>query len=205
MRILSNHLLFRISVRGEVVQQAQDDRGVLRSYPIEKELILEFSRNSITAFDIECGMRHFMKGSGREATDPFSQEAWGAHPDTRDGVAGGHVYRAWDPRLQFSIFDTESLSGKDKDDAEAFFNEHPVSTDWVVVTAIALKPPWPSYDSMQWKRVGTMAHELGLAGEALSYELATKNREAVVKALQEEHAKAVAEAEEDANLKVIVP
>lgn len=206
MRIVSNHLLFRLTVRSEIRQYAQDERGVLRGYSPESELTLEFSRNGITAHDIAFGMQTWMNASRREATDPFGQDAWGAHPSDRDGVAGGHAYRAWDPRLQFSVFDTNTLGGPDKVCAEKFFTEHPQSTDYVVVEKTSLKPPWPSYDETQWKKIAPLARELGFVVEAVAYEEARDEpRPAVLAALRDEHKAAVVEAAEDASLTVIVP
>lgn len=216
MRIVSNHLLFRLIVRNEIRQFAQDDRGILRGYSPTSELTLEFSRNGITAHDMAFGMQTWMNSKVRsievdgiayvEANDPFKQEAWGAHPDTRDGAAGGHIYRAWDPRQQFSVFDTNSLGGQDKVDAEAFFTAHPQSPDYIVVEKTALKPPWPSYDETQWKKIAPLARELGFVAEAVAYEEAKDEpRPAVLAALREQHAAAVEEALEDEALKVIVP
>lgn len=206
MRIVSNHLLYRLTIRGEVVQTAQDERGVLRTNVIVPELTLQFSRNAITAYDIEFGMQTWMSGSRREATDPFGQESWGAHPSDRDGVAGGHAYRGWDPRLQFSIFDTATLNEKDRVEADEYFTANPQSPDFIVVTRASLKPPWPSYDDTQWKKIAPLARELGFVGEAVAYEEAKDEpRPAVLAALREEYKAAVVEAEEDAALKVIVP
>lgn len=213
MRIVSNHLLFRITVRGEQRQYAQDTRGILQGYTPVRELTLEFSRNGMTAHDLAFGMQTWMSGVVRsvekdgisyiDANDPFKQDAWGAHPDTRDGVAGGRVYRAWDPRTQFSVFDTNSLEGEDKACAEDFFTKYPQSPDYVVVEKTALRPPWPSYDDMQWKKIAPFAREAGMVAEAVAYEEARDEpRPAVLAALREEHKAVVEEAEEDAMLRV---
>jgi hypothetical protein len=55
--------------------------------------------------------------------------------------------------------------------------------------------PWATYDNMEYSKIAPLAIELGLAAEALAYELATKARKSVVKALQD--SLAVAEAEEE--------
>ena len=111
MRVLSNHLNFRLTVRSEDVQQAQDNRGILRAYPVISQLDLQFKREGLSGEEMQFAMRHFMRGQPIDPTDVFSHEAWGAYPDTRDGALGGRIYRAWDPRQQFSVFDTASLGG----------------------------------------------------------------------------------------------
>lgn len=45
--------------------------------------------------------------------------------------------------------------------------------------------PWPTYDDTHHFKIPVLAEELGLVGEALAYERGTKNREGVVKALEE--------------------
>ena len=50
---------------------------------------------------------------------------------------------------------------------------------------VAPVAPWATYDDMDYSKVAQLAIDLGLAEQALAYELATKNRKSVVKALTE--------------------
>jgi hypothetical protein len=61
--------------------------------------------------------------------------------------------------------------------------------------AVAPTAPWATYDTMDYAKVAPLAIELGLAAEALAYELATKNRKSVVKALSDSLNAAQAEEE----------
>lgn len=206
MRILSKSLHYQHIVRNEVTQQAQDTRGVLRTYPVERELCLAFSKIGLTRADVEFGLRHWSMGQQRDWMDPFSFDAWGAHPSTRDDVVEGTAIRGWRPEGQFSIFDTDNLTGDDKVAADEHFTMHPSGQDYVVVVKVALVPPWPTYEEMQWKKIGPTARDLGLVHEAAAYEQSRDEpREGVLKALYEEHVEAVTTAAEDEALKVIVP
>lgn len=60
---------------------------------------------------------------------------------------------------------------------------------------VAPSAPWATYDSMEFAKVAPLAIELGLAAEALAYELATKSRKSVVKALSDHLEAAKAEEE----------
>lgn len=52
-------------------------------------------------------------------------------------------------------------------------------------SAPKVEPPWPTYDSTHHFKIPGLAEELGLLGAALVYEQQEKNREGVVKALEE--------------------
>jgi hypothetical protein len=45
-------------------------------------------------------------------------------------------------------------------------------------------PPWPTYDSVHHNKIPTLAGELGLIEQAITYEQRTKRRESVLRALE---------------------
>lgn len=205
MRILSKSGAYRHTVRNEVTRTGQDEYGTMRSFPVKRELTLEFKQNGLTQHDYAFAMQHWMRGTPSDPTDPYSLDAWGAHPDTRDGVANGQVYRGWNPLLQISMFDTASLAGDDRDDADAYFVEHPVGQDWVVVEELKLSPPFPNYDKLHAAKIAGYAKDLGLIHESLVYEAAMENRESVMLALRKALGVAAEEAAEDAAMQVHIP
>jgi hypothetical protein len=60
---------------------------------------------------------------------------------------------------------------------------------------VAPTAPWATYDEMDYAKLAPLAIDLGLAQQALAYELATKNRKSVVKALSDSLNAAQAEEE----------
>ena len=205
MRILSKSAHYMHLVRNEVTSIGQDQYGVLRQQTIKPQIMLEFTQHGLTGYDIQFGLQHWGRQGNRDPLDPFGSDAWGAHPDDRDGVIQGQVYRGWRPQQQFSVYDTSGLDPEAKEVVEAYFTANPQGQDWIVVTPKALVPPWPTYDTMHAAKIAPTAHELGLAAEAIQYEEATLNRESVLKALHKERVRQVEEQLEDEALKVIVP
>ena len=206
MRILSNSAKFHLLVQNEVRQHAQDAQGVLQGYVLKPQIMLEFTQSGITAYEYEFAFRHWGGANRFDLAGNRTTDAWGAHPDMNDGALGARIYRGWDPRLQFSVFDTDGIQGvEEKQAVEDYFTKYPSGDGWVTVVAEAIPAPWPTYDSMHHNKIGPTAHDLGLVAEALRYERATKNREAVIKALEKQHEAQIVEAEEDEALKVIVP
>lgn len=202
MRILSKSAHYMHLVQNEERHIGQDERGVVRSVVIKPQIMLEFTRHGLTGYDYEFGLQHWGRGRSRDALDPYGSDAWGAHPDTRDGVLAGRVYAGWLPQLAFSVFDTNSLTGEAKETVEAHFTQHPEGQDYVVVTAKALVAPWPTFATMHAAKIAPMAADLGLLVEALAYEEATENRESVVASLRKRLEEAASSAAEDAALRV---
>jgi hypothetical protein len=204
MRIVSKSARYNHLVRNEVAQIGQDENGVLRRQVVKPQIWLEFRQSGLVGYDIEFAMQFWSKRDLRDPLDPFSASAWGAHPDTRDGAMAGQIYTAWRPT--FSVYDTDwADEGDVRDTIIKHFTEHPEGQDYVVVQPMALKPPWPSYDSMHASKIAPFAADAGVLVEALKYEVAMQNRESVVAALQKKTEEAAQVAAEDAALTVRIP
>lgn len=205
MRILSKSLHYIHIVQTEDVQMAQDNRGVLRSFQTRPAIILEFRANGLTGYDLEFGLQHWFKSGLRDPLDPYSANAWGAHPQTFDDVMDGRVASAWRPQQNFSVYDTEWASPDTREIIEAHFNAAPEGQDYVVVTPKVLTPPWPAYPTMHASKIAPFAYDAGLLVEALAYERAMDARESVIVALEKKLQEAAEQAAEDAALRVITP
>lgn len=206
MRIISKSLKYNHLVRNAVIDMVVDNEGRKVPMVIKPQIWLEFSQNGITRYDHQYAAQHW-GGHNRDSHDGTA-DGWGAHPDPREGALNGVIHLGWRPWMTLSVFDTDNMEpgSEQREVVEEYFTTHPIGQDWIVVEPQKLVPPWPTYDSMQWKRIGPMAHDLGLAAVAFEYEAATKAREPVLKALQEEHAKQVETDAEDAALTgIIVP
>lgn len=109
-------------------------------------------------------------------------------PDIIHDVAGG-VFSLDDAaeRLGWSDDDKETVARKMLTlAADPRFNDFELAPEPAAPTA-----PWANYDKTHHFKIPTLAEDLDVIVEALAYERSTKNRDGVVKALEEKQASSV--------------
>ena len=212
MRIISKIKQYRFGVRAEIRARGQNSYGILENYVVKPELTLEFKHGACTPAEVAAAMRHWNTGAMRDASDPYSAEAWGAHPLAQSqpydtGFERG-VTIAWSPQMNLSVYDTDWLEGEDKADAEAYLRSDKCNFggDAFIYEPPVLAAPWPSYDKIGQgaaTKIPAMTRDLGIDVEyVIQYEAANKNRDGVINGLRELVRDAALREFEDAALEV---
>jgi hypothetical protein len=192
-----------VGIRGDVFAYVTlpDGKVVQR---VEKEaLILEFKPliSHGTTYDRMVAAKTFFPNTGwrlGDTTERSGHKMMGAIPSTHPQPmynSGNNNFEGmtapYDPTMHFGFYDTAWLPDAAlRAEAEAGLDGHALrGVEFVEVEAETLTPPWPSYDKIGQgavAKIPSMVRDLELDPmSVISYEVATKNREGVVKALTE--------------------
>lgn len=220
MRFISNHPHYRFVVTnddGDWKKAPGSERDVW--VVTDKGFTAEFVHGALTNYEQVLAMNHWVGGQGTRRDGTL--RGMGAHamisaPSYNGNTNIGQTARLvpFQPQFRFSLFDTETIKDpRLRELAEAKLSDADlVGNDVLMVIPEAVPEPWPGYDQMKGVRGKPLAETIashalatGQVAQTLAYEQATKNREQIVKALEDAHAEAVERAEEDDALSAVVP
>ena len=145
-------------------------------YRVSESVPMQFSQLGLLQSDIDAAKAHWKVFPGL--------------PLEEDGVTPFNPVEVG----RIGVFDTEEwqtrygLTDTDREQAEQMLLRSPFyGEDFIKVeTPVDLiTKPWASYDETHHFKIPGLAVDLGLVAEALAYEQANKNREGVVKALED--------------------
>ena len=145
-------------------------------YKVSDALPIQFSQLGLLQSDIEAAKDHWRTFPGL----PLEEDGVTPANPVECGRIGVFDSEEWQRRYDLPNEDREAVEQKLL--RSPFYGE-----DFIKVEAAYLAPqkPWASYDETHHFKIPGLAVELGLVAEALAYEQATKNREGVVKALED--------------------
>ena len=145
-------------------------------YKVSESIPMQFSQLGLLQSDIEAAKDHWRTFPGL--------------PLEEDGVTPANPVDCG----RIGVFDTEEfqtrygLSDSDREEVEQillrskFYGEDYIKVE---TPASLITKPWASYDETHHFKIPGLAVDLDLVAEALAYEQANKNREGVVKALED--------------------
>lgn len=145
-------------------------------YKVSDSLPMQFSQLGLLQSDIEAAKAHWRTFPGL--------------PLEEDGVTPANPVDCG----RIGVFNTEDwqerygLTDDEREQAEQMLLRSPFcGEDYIKVETPAslITKPWASYDETHHFKIPGLAVELDLVAEALAYEQANKNREGVVKALED--------------------
>jgi hypothetical protein len=198
MRFVSRSANYRFVVRPDASAWRKDRNGIDTQVQVESEYTAQFQQGWLMPHEKLAAIQH-----------------WGGMGSRHDGSMAARDAEAFDPRWRLSVFDTEWIADPElRELAERRMAEPGLGggTDYIMVMPESVREPWPGYDQMKGVRGKPLAQQIadvaastGQIGVALAYEKATKNRDAVVAALEAEVARIGAQMDEDDALSAEVP
>ena len=130
-----------------------------QSYIVSEPVPIAFSQAGLLQTDIDAALAQWKVFPGLGVEE---DEVTPANP-VENGRVGVWDSVAW--QGMYSLSDDERESGEN-----LLLNSEFYGIDFIVVEAVKVTKPWPSYDDTHHNKVASLAIELGLVPEALAYE-----------------------------------
>ena len=147
--------------------------SVSDAYTITPALPIQFSQLGLLQSDIDAAFAQWKKFPGLPVEDD------GITPvnPVEHGYVGVWDSEAWQTQ--------HALPDEDREAAEQLLlQSRYLGIDFIVVEAVKVAKPWPSYDTTHHNKIPALASELGLIVEALAYEQENKQRASVIEQLE---------------------
>ena len=145
-------------------------------YKVSESLPIQFSQLGLLQSDIEAAKAHWRNFPGL----PLEEDGVTPMNPVEVGRIGVFDSEEWQSR--YGLTDSEREQVEQMLLRSKFYGEDYIKVE----TPVSLiTKPWASYDETHHFKIPGLAVDLDLVAEALAYEQANKNREGVVKALED--------------------